>query len=280
MLKVSANIIINVMFLAGSGCVTVGTMKRSKEKMIDMKIYHEEPKGQAKAVVILLHGLNLVPSKMDDWAHILADHGAHVLRWPLYGHTGDPEHMRSVTAEDWRKQFKDIALLGEAKAKELSVPLYFFGFSLGALVALAWLAHEEHPAVEKMVLIAPAISVPWYSRALINALAVFGHGLILPSRSPAQYRANPGTSVAAYLALFALKDSLEASKYKNANVKTLILIDRHDELVNSQEIRDIIARFNLGQWNLEIVDNRFAYDNYGFRHLMVDQEAMGKELFD
>lgn len=257
-------------------------MKKNDFAEASTEIWQEAPKNQnVKAIVLLLHGLNLKPDKMNDWSHSLSAHGAHVMRFSLHGHSGDLKHMKTVTADLWRKQFNEAVEHARLKAAEHEVPMYFVGFSLGALTALEWLSNEQPSSrlFDKMVLIAPALSVPWYSKFAINMLGILGRGFMLPSRSPQHYRANKGTSIAAYQALFALKESLETNQYKNANVNTLVLIDRNDELVNSREIQKIIERSKLGLWTLHIVDNRFAYDNFGFRHLMVDQEAMGKELW-
>jgi esterase/lipase len=242
-------------------------------------LWTQEPQGQTKAIVVLLHGLNLKPEKMDDWARLLSDHQALIIRLSLYGHQGSYEEMRDVTAEKWQEQFKEAMHMAQEEAKKHAVPILFVGFSLGALVALESLSHEHWP-INKMVLIAPALSIPWYSETAIKLLSVFGKGFMLPSRSPKQYQANKGTSVAAYQALFELKNSLEQNKYKNNNIDTLVLIDKNDELVSSKDIENIIDKNRLSLWALEIVDNNFAQKNYGFRHLMVDQEAMGKKLWD
>jgi alpha-beta hydrolase superfamily lysophospholipase len=262
-------------------CSTVSFMTKDNN-IIETKIWHEEPKqGRVKAVVLLLHGLNLKPDRMNDWSTMLSSHGAQVIRFALYGHTGDIAHMRRVKAAVWRSQFEEVVKIAKSRAEEDGVPLYFIGFSLGALIGLEWLSRDDTqpPSFEKMVLIAPALSVPWYSRTAIKMLSVFGQGFFLPSRSPENYRANKGTSIAAYEALFSLKASLEERAYNNANVSTLVLIDRQDELIDSRAIRAAIAKFHLSNWTLEIVDNRFAYDNYGFRHLMVDEAAIGKDLW-
>lgn len=269
------------------GCATVSSMKNNEknaaETAIETKIWHEEPqKGPVKAVVILAHGLNLRPQKMDGWSQILSRHGAQVIRFALYGHTGDEAHMQTVTSDVWRAQFDEVMKIAKIRAEEDDVPIYFIGFSLGALIGLEWLSRkpaEFGDGFNRMVLIAPAVSVPWYSRFAIKMLSVFGKGLMLPSRSPEDYRANKGTSVAAYQALFAMKDSLEHNNYRNANIDTLVLIDRHDELVDSGDIRELITKERLGNWKLQMVDNRFAYTNYGFRHLLVDEDAIGKELW-
>lgn len=266
------------------GCTTVSSMKKQDiitNKTIETKIWHEEPQnGPVKAVVILAHGLNLRPQRMDGWSQILSGHGAQVIRFALYGHTGDALHMQNVTSDMWRSQFDEVVKTAKVRAEEDGVPIYFIGFSLGALVGLEWLSrHDQDGGFQKMVLIAPALSVPWYSRFAISLLSVFGGGFMLPSRSPESYRANKGTSIAAYKALFSLKESLERNNYKNANADTLVVIDRADELVDSGDIRAIIEKQHLGNWTLEMVDNRFAYTNYGFRHLLVDEEAIGKDLW-
>lgn len=241
-------------------------------------IWADEPAGPVKAVVILLHGLNLKPEKMDDWSKLLTDQGALVIRAALFGHQGSFEEMRDVTADKWRNQFKEAMKMAESLAEAQHIPIYFVGFSLGALVALEGLSHNNWP-INKMVLIAPALSTPWYSETAINMLSVFGRGFTLPSRSPKDYRANKGTSIAAYQALFELKHELEQNHYKNANVDTLVLIDRADELVCSKDIEEAITQNRLGLWTLEIVDNDYAHKNFGFRHLMVDEDAMGKKLW-
>jgi pimeloyl-ACP methyl ester carboxylesterase len=264
------------------GCLTINQMKPNEEKNFKTTIWQNRPRDQKPiAVVVLAHGLNLKPNKMDDWAQILSSNGALVIRFSLYGHTGNPSDMANVHQEIWRKQFDEVMSVASVTAKNDNLPIYLVAFSLGALVGLEWQAHaqEHYHMFEKMVLIAPALSLPWYSKPVINMLSILGHSLMLPSRSPSRYRANPGTSIAAYQSLFALKKSLEEKKYKNANVKTLVLIDRHDELVNSKGIKKIIEGFKLNHWALQIVNNRFAHHNYGFRHLMVDQDAMGKELW-
>lgn len=69
-------------------------------------------------------------------------------------------------------------------------------------------------------------------------------------------------------------------QFKNTNIPTLLMIDKYDELVPSSNIKKIITQYRLSKWVLDIVDNRFAHDNYGFRHLMVDEESVGKHLWD
>lgn len=257
-------------------------MNTNKETLKTPTISIEYPtNGENKAVVLLLHGLNLKPERMNDWATIFRSQGAYVTRFTLYGHQGSLEGMKDIDANMWRKQFKDALIEAQSLAFSEGLPLYFVGFSLGALIALEWLSHQEgmEQPIKKMVLIAPAIATSWYSKTAVSLLSFFGKNLKLPSRNPVEYRANNGSSLGAYQALFEIKDSLEKNAFKNSNVPTLVLIDKHDELVPSKAIKNIINERKLGQWTLDIVDNKFAKKNYGFRHLMVDEQSMGKVLW-
>ncbi len=266
-------LIIGVFF---SGCSTVAIKHDAGENDVAVEWLTPKPNKQPKAVVVVLHGLNLKPERMDSWAKLLTDHEALVGRFRLFGHSGEP--MGEVTADRWRKQFEYQMAKAIERATELQVPIYFLGFSMGAVVGLEWMS-QHNTGFSKMVLIAPAIAVPWYAKTMVGFFSWFGKGFYLPSRSPERYRANRGTAIAAYLALFDLKDSLEKSEYKNLNVDTLVMIDRNDELVPARAVRDTIQRFRLTRWQFDIVDNRFAYDNFGFRHLLVDEESTGKDLW-
>lgn len=229
-----------------------------------------------KAVCLILHGLNLKPAKMDNWVSVLKEHGCLSIRMELSGHDGNKDSMKKVTHEKWRDDFNIHALKAQKEADRLNVPLYFLGFSLGALMGVDF--QSSHPLFKKMVLIAPAIATPWYAKAF-RLFHIFGQGMLLPSRSPKNYQANFGTSLAAYEALFYIKNSLENKNFSMTNIDTLVIMDKHDELVPLKKVRKIIEKNRLSKWQLIIVNNQFAHDNFGFRHLLVDEDAVGLKLW-
>ncbi|MGH7249559.1 MAG: alpha/beta hydrolase [Minisyncoccia bacterium] len=240
------------------------------------------PQGQeVKAIVIVLHGLNLKPERMDDWAQVFLARGALVIRLALFGHGGDEADMRAASAEIWRKQMDEaLALAQSESSKHNAAPIYFLGFSLGALVGLEAQARSPEPGIlQRMVLIAPAISVPWYAKVAVSLGSLLGKGFLVPARNPKSYRVNRGTSVGAYQALLELKKSLEDLHYKNADVKTLVLLDTYDELISSNAVKNIVKKNRLGLWEITLVNNRAARDTYGFRHLLVDRESVGARLW-
>lgn len=229
-----------------------------------------------KAVCLILHGLNLKPAKMDDWVSFLNEHGCLGIRMELSGHDGNKDSMKKVTHEKWRDDFNRHVNIAKQEAIKLNVPLYFLGFSLGALMGVDF--QSSHMLFKKMVLIAPAIATPWYAKAF-RLFHIFGQGIMLPSRSPKNYQANFGTSIAAYEALFYIKNSLEEKGFSMANIDTLVIMDKHDELVPLKKVRKIIDKNRLNKWQLIIVNNQFAYNNFGFRHLLVDEGSVGLKLW-
>ena len=233
-----------------------------------------------KNITLILHGLNLKPERMDGWADELAKAGSKVLRMGLSGHNGHRGDMSDVSAKIWRENFAKNIKLAFSEAKKLGVPVNFLGFSLGALIGLDWLSRrsDDQESFHKLVLIAPAINIPWYTKG-VRIFSIFGRDFLLPSRSPRSYQANRGTSVAAYEALIELKEDLEKTKFAGLNHDALILVDKHDELVSAQKIKEIIRQYNLPKWQLHLLDNRFAHDNFGFRHLVIDKESVGKTMW-
>lgn len=233
-----------------------------------------------KAVAIIVHGLNLKPTRMDDWAKVLADHGAVVIRPSLFGHSGVAQEMLAVQADDWRNDINQAVLKAHVIARKHRVPMIFMGYSLGGLVGLEWMSKQKKENIfSKMVLIAPAIAIPWYSSPALKLVDFFDVNFMVMSPCPEAFKANSGSSVNAYRALFSLKTSLENNKYNNANVDTLVLLDQHDELISVDGIKQIVSEYQLGRWQLELVNNDFGRKNHGFRHLMIDPDSVGEEVW-
>lgn len=232
-----------------------------------------------KAVAMMIHGLNLKPSAMDPLARYLADGGIEVLRVELSGHkssagTDDPAFSK-VTARAWLDEALSAYRECSEKARARKVPLFFVGFSLGGLLGELILNQgQERHAFERVVLLAPAISVRPLAY-LVRPLFLLGNEFVLGSVNDPAYRANSGTPMAAYRATFELQEQLEATAFKWSNVPTLVLIDPDDEFVSFSGIERITREHSLTEWRMLLLSTEDSRLEQKRHHLIVDEPAMG-----
>ncbi len=277
------NIITIVFILFFSGCKTTNYLLPVEIKSLENDILIRFPKNNQsiKAVAVIAHGLNFKPEKMDDWSALLVSNGAITMRFSLYGHNGDLEFMRQASEEIWRQQFDKALIKAHLLAEQHGVPLLFLGYSLGALLGVDWLSRQVPGSrlFDKMLLLAPAIATPWYSELAKKILSQLDPKLIIPTPSPKGIRANQGSSVNAYQSLFRLKDYIEVLNYKNANIPTLVIVDKYDELTPFEDIKYIIRQRQLSLWEISLIDNKYAKENYSFRHLIADKKSVGLSVW-
>jgi len=230
---------------------------------------------QSKGVILLAHGLNMKPSKMDSLSKFFHSEGYDVYRIALSGHRGDLQEMREVTKEKWKTE--SLQHYEEAKKLALSkaVPLYFVGFSLGGLLYQELINTETHIIFERVVLFAPAISMHARTQ-LLKAVRIFKPQLMIFSMSPIEYRANvEGTSVGAYNVLFNAISNLRMQNFKASNIPTLLFIDPKDEVISYKGIMKIKNQFQLDQWNLVEVTNSSSTLSQSMHHIITDEAAVG-----
>lgn len=96
------------------------------------------------------------------------------------------------------------------------------------------------PGFQRMVLLAPAITLRWYASLL--RLGRYFPNLEFVSFTPKEYRAHDATTGAAYAALFAGGDSLQKAEGSTLNVPTLVIMDPRDRTVSIDGIRDFFDR--------------------------------------
>ncbi len=117
---------------------------------------------QPRGGVLLLHGLSDSPYSLRALGERLHALGYHVIGLRLPGHGTAPAGLLRV---HWRDMAAATRLAARDLRRRLAAdrPLYVIGYSTGAALAveyaLARLQGEDLPAVEKLVLISPAIGV-------------------------------------------------------------------------------------------------------------------------
>jgi pimeloyl-ACP methyl ester carboxylesterase len=223
------------------------------------------PPGEFRAVALVLHGLNLKPSRMNELCDILIKEGTAVLRGTLTGHSaafGDPGRLARIDEKTWAADCRAFSEAAAVRSRELGVPLFFVGYSLGSLVALDTARRYPSVRFDRMVHFAPALS----PRLATHLVRLLGRQRSITSRSLPAYRVHDELPAAVYHALLDSARNLRVSRYSSVNVPTLAFIDPRDELVSLRALRDIVTREELRQWTIREVE---AGRNGIYHHLLV-----------
>jgi alpha-beta hydrolase superfamily lysophospholipase len=247
----------------------------------------KKPKG----VALILHGLNLKPCRMHAVVEGLNEAAIAGLNVSLAGHgenylpqpSIDPdaarlESFRQVSLGRWLAEVDAAYRIVQEYSRRQGVPLFLVGYSLGALLGCTLMAAYPHVHFERMALLAPALAIH-PSRYFLKPLARFPR-LVIPSLTPRAYRANRGTPMAAYCAVYGALAYFPRATGSRLNVPTLILMDEADEFVSYSGVRQIIARADLSQWKLSPVVKQPALRRAVYHHLIIDALAVSAEAWE
>lgn len=244
-----------------------------------------------KGVALVIHGLNLRPERMQPIFSKLTESGIDVLAMSLRGHGENYTHDNGTTEGQARLEaFKNVSYqlwMNEAylaylqlkeRAAENGVPMFLTAFSLGALIGLDLFASNPDVRFDKLVLFAPAIRL----RAAVyleRVLSPFTR-MVIPSMAPKNYLANKkGTPIAAYNALFDGIDRFNKYADQKLNVPTLIFIDRQDEFIPLQKLKELVERQKWNQWQFYIVEKDKSVRDDTFYHHIIDASATGESVW-
>jgi alpha-beta hydrolase superfamily lysophospholipase len=236
------------------------------------------------AICMLIHGLNLKPSKMDWICKQLLNQGAIVINVELWGHGNNPinsidsfivekkmDQFKNVTWEKWMQDTKPALDYIDLINKNKNLPEYLFGFSLGGLVG-ASIENEFDYSFDKYFLFAPALEIKFLPRILIRLFGLFPK-MVIESRAPEIYRDNSGTPIAAYKALF---NGIKRFKKENQNLDNCyIIIDKKDELVSSKKLKKLA---NSNNFKINIIERKNTDCKYcNYKHLIIDDNSLGSK---
>jgi pimeloyl-ACP methyl ester carboxylesterase len=240
-------------------------------------------------VALVLHGLNVNPACMAAVEQELGNCGVEVLRCALMGHgpnfvpvPGLDEAaarlvaMRRVTYALWRDEVSAAQRIAAARAERLGVPLVLAAYSLGAPIACAAALTTPVMRFDKLLLFAPALRIHRRSRVL--QLLARRPQLVIPSATPRAYRANQGTTIAAYNALYAAQDQCERGLGERLNVPALVFVDPQDELVSAGGIQRLIRERNLSNWQVHPV-HKSPGAATRYHHLLIDPQSVGAQTW-
>ncbi len=200
----------------------------------------------AKAVVV--HGLNFNPEKMSALIDELRRLGIDSLRITLSGHGNSKKEFEQATANRWTQEVRDSYCIAHQEAKLENHPVYFIGYSLGAVTGIAAAQQFQEVRPDRAILLAPALRLTFLARTV--RWLFWWDSLVLPSRNHQEFTAHRGTPISAYRALFEIIERVNAIKPQSDSLSfpALIVVDPQDELVDSKELRSKIRELQLNHW--------------------------------
>jgi alpha-beta hydrolase superfamily lysophospholipase len=252
--------------------------------------FHRNAAQRLRGVALVIHGLNLRPDKMESIIAILAGTGVDALNLSLRGHgenysrqdgSNDAQArlntFKSVSYELWREEIYAAYNIAKLKSTQNGVPLFFVGFSFGALLGIDLLASMPDVKFDRTVLFAPGLKI--HSRYQIARVLSPFPGLTVPSFSLKSYRANDGTPIAAYNALLDALEHLDNNFNPKINVPALIFIDKRDEFVSFDELKKLVENENLDQWKFHVVKKEAGGEPGKIHHLIIDEASTGQDVW-
>jgi alpha-beta hydrolase superfamily lysophospholipase len=255
-----------------------------------MRWYESQSTDTTRGVALVIHGLNLRPSKMESIINILTDSGIDALNLSLRGHGEnydrhahkDPARARlaafkSVSYGLWMDEICAAYYAARNRSADKQAPLFFIGFSLGGLMGADLLVSSPDIHFDRMVLFAPAIKMH-LRNYMIRVLSPFPR-LTIPSFTLASYQSNDGTPMAGYNALFDSLNSFAGNTGPNANVPTLVFIDQKDEIVSYNRLKQMVQDENLDQWQFYIVQKESSKEPAKIHHLIIDAASTGENVW-
>ncbi|GAB4015591.1 MAG: hypothetical protein Fur0010_14740 [Bdellovibrio sp.] len=228
-------------------------------------------KNRQGPIVLIVHGLNLKPSKMESLKHIVEKSGLSNALITLKGHQSvDDQAWKSVTAKDWQNQMRSIAnWLNRCQLKWIGLSQ-----STGS-VLLFWMEQQKLTSEALAHFsFAPAIFTRYSLYPLHLAAKIFpSYGI--SSRNHKDYRVHDETTLTAYSALYETAQSLDTENFPSFKNRVLVFMSENDELVDFKKTKKwiedhdgSIISYLPGPEKREVI-----------HHLLIDPEVAGTSNF-
>jgi esterase/lipase len=266
------------------------SFKENLSDISSIRWYKRKNPAELNGVALVIHGLNGRPQKMESIIAELTACGIECLNLSLRGHGENytplektdsvgarMEAFKSVSYPLWETEAYQAYQLVKKKGNLYGAPVFFVGFSMGGLLGVDLFASNSNVRFDKMVLFAPALKMRKRNN-LLKILSPFPR-LVIPGMAQRSYLANSGTPMAAYNALFEMYDHLQNKLNPKINVPTVVFIDKQDELISFSGLQAMVRNQNLDQWKIYPVKKDRQANEIKMHHLIVDQAAVGKEMW-
>jgi alpha-beta hydrolase superfamily lysophospholipase len=258
---------------------------------IDWKV----PPGKPESIVLLAHGLNLRPERMEALAALHRAHGAVTGIFVLPGHEpGSPPPGRRSAGRNpnplvrgdagafLRAAEGALEELRRAKGRFAVSRSRFVGVSLGALAVLDALVRHPVQAFDDAILLAPALALRRRAMLLEFPARWLPGWIPVPSFSRPRDRIYPFLPLGAYRLLYRLLADFRrgladrAADTRPLSLPMRIYLDPKDELIRPAGLRRLIRDGLLPGARLVMAPE----STFRPAHLMVDRASLGEELWD
>ncbi len=211
------------------------------------KVYSFHPtKSNAKSLVLLGHGVNLNPEKMNDLLEELNLLGHDVVKIALAGHRPGETQM-ICSSSLWTDEFLQSFNFCKEISIKKSYPLNFVGYSLSALIALN-LEIQKLVQFDKKIFLAPALELKQITKVmkLMTKINYLGKLPVMPDEN---------LHINSFKALFELQEDFQKNKENTPNTKTLVMTRKSDEVISYENTLKLINKYSLNSWTLKELDN-------------------------
>lgn len=233
------------------------------------------PQTDIFGIALVVHGLNLKPTRMLAIVEQLREQGMIVINMSLSGHRGDYNELLQVSRSSWLADYSEaLRLIEKLQDQYGQLPAFFVGKSLGALSFVDFVSESSDSQFEGAIFLAPAFEL----RPSSYLLKIFDHlspRIPIPSASRRKDRIYNRLPVHCYRALYdVLAHVHKKLKQKPFAIPSLMYIHPKDELISYKRIMAAIEKkyfINTKVINLQY----FCQTGAGFYHVQIDEETMG-----
>jgi alpha-beta hydrolase superfamily lysophospholipase len=264
--------------------------KDDQNQISAIRWYPRKNTEKLNGVALVIHGLNGRPDKMESIIAAMTAAGIDCLNLSLRGHGENYSRLSDTDSEEarmrafksasyrlWRTETYQAYLEVKKRSNRYGTCLFFVGFSMGGLFGVDLFTSNTYITFDKMVLLAPALKM--HNRNyLLKTMSPFP-GLVVPSFGPRAYRANKGTPMAAYNALFEASGHFEENLDPKINVPTVVFIDAQDELISFSGLQEMITNQKLDQWKIHPVKKDKTATEIEMHHIIIDEPSVGKHMW-
>ncbi|MFQ5958598.1 MAG: alpha/beta hydrolase, partial [Alphaproteobacteria bacterium] len=246
---------------------------------LPLRVWPANP--ETRAVVIAVHGFNDYSNAFDTPARYWAARGIAIYAYDQRGF-GATEHYGLWPGTE--TMVDDLATITDlVRAKHPGTPAYLLGESMGGAVVMALMARDDAPAIDGVVLVAPAVwgwrtmnpfyrATLWLGAHIVPWATVTGRGLgIRPSDNREMLVALSKdqltikkTRIDSLYGLVGLMDEAFVAA-ERITVPALVLYGEHDDLVPEEPTYRMLRRLSA--------PHRVAVYAQGFHMLLRDLQA-------